>query len=209
MLMLTSLSVDEISQPRFVMCSTDFRDLSFNVEMAPSCLKHKNCLIWDHVEAKAFRCQFPIMLQTACAGVFTRNARSSAKSASAIVQAKYRLLLAILRYIHKHKTCFAKNKKRIKNKDKVLLNSFFFFLLNFFFMDLPFYIISLTWIHFFYKHWRKFYFAVSSTSCTSDEDDLWDGRLEVIQLLFLGLLFPGFVQNRTQYPCAVPIYLFL
>ena len=37
---LTSLSIDEMLLPRYMNLSTDFRELPFRVEMAPSCLKH-------------------------------------------------------------------------------------------------------------------------------------------------------------------------
>ena len=40
MYMLTSPSVDEILQPRYMKRSTNFSCLSFNVEMAPSCFKN-------------------------------------------------------------------------------------------------------------------------------------------------------------------------
>ena len=47
MLMLTSLSEDEILLPRYMNSSSVLRGLSFNSEMAPFCLKYIN-LISDY-----------------------------------------------------------------------------------------------------------------------------------------------------------------
>ena len=49
MQMLTLLSLDEILLPSYVKYSTNFRGLSFNVEMAPICLKHKNSLLFQFI----------------------------------------------------------------------------------------------------------------------------------------------------------------
>ena len=44
MLIITSISVDEILLPRYVNCLTNFRCLPLEVEIAPSCLKQFNAV---------------------------------------------------------------------------------------------------------------------------------------------------------------------
>ena len=63
---ITSLSVDAIFLPRCMKCSTNFWDLSFNVELSSFCLKHKFYFIWVHVEANAPCGLFPSIQQTLC-----------------------------------------------------------------------------------------------------------------------------------------------
>ena len=48
MRIMISLSVNEILLPRYEKWSTNFRDLSFNMEMAPSCLNSRNFFIRAH-----------------------------------------------------------------------------------------------------------------------------------------------------------------
>ena len=43
--MLTLLSVDKILLPKYVKESNNFRGLPLNVEMTPSCLKHRNFVL--------------------------------------------------------------------------------------------------------------------------------------------------------------------
>ena len=55
--MLTLLSVDEILLSRKVKWFTNFKDLTFSIEMVPSCLNtHKLCFIWVHKEVNATCC---------------------------------------------------------------------------------------------------------------------------------------------------------
>ena len=45
--MLTSILVEEILLPRYMNWSTYVRDMVFNVNMVPSCLKHVNSVLFD------------------------------------------------------------------------------------------------------------------------------------------------------------------
>ena len=47
--------------------------------------------------------------------------------------------------------------------------------------------------------------AVPCISCASYLSGLLDGREVAIQLLFCGVLLPGFVQDSAQHSCIVPI----
>ena len=50
--MLTSLSLDEMLLPRYVNWSTNSKGMPLRVEMAPSCLKHTNSVLFGiYVEA--------------------------------------------------------------------------------------------------------------------------------------------------------------
>ena len=50
--------------------------------------------------------------------------------------------------------------------------------------------------------------AVSRMSCPSYLVSFRDRRLVAVQLLFWGMLLPGFVQYSTQHSCAIPISAF-
>ena len=77
--MVKSLSVDEMLLQKYVNWSTDFRSLPLKVKMAPSCLKHMNCVLfvitlWPVPPAACFRL---FNMDSAEVGVFTRSTRSS------------------------------------------------------------------------------------------------------------------------------------
>ena len=77
---LTSLSVDEILQPRYVNLSTNFRGLSFRVQIASSHLKHMHSILfvltWRPVPTAV--CSRFCSRNSTCAGVFARSAISFA-----------------------------------------------------------------------------------------------------------------------------------
>ena len=66
MSMLTSLSVDEILLPRYVNWSTYFSGLALKVDMASSCLKHMNSVLFTF----ALR---PMPLVDACARLCNKD----------------------------------------------------------------------------------------------------------------------------------------
>ena len=53
-----------------------------------------------------------------------------------------------------------------------------------------------------------YHFCFPILSHSSYLDGLWDTRHLNVQLLFCGMLLPGFVQNNMQYSCVVPIMCF-
>ena len=88
---LISLSVNETLLPRYMNLSTNFREPSFRVEMAPSWLKH----VYSVLSAFTWRTMLPSACSRLCnrdsawVGVFAISAISSAWSASEIVSAEH------------------------------------------------------------------------------------------------------------------------
>ena len=55
---LTALSVDKILLPRYVNESTNFKALSFSVNLSPSCLKNMDSVLSVHIKANNSLCLF-------------------------------------------------------------------------------------------------------------------------------------------------------
>ena len=93
--MLTSFSVDEMLLPRYVNWSTNFRGLLHRVEMASSCLKHMNSVLFTFMLHLMPLTAFSRLCSgdSVWVGVFARSARSSVLSTSVIVSLGYHLLL--------------------------------------------------------------------------------------------------------------------
>ena len=88
--MLISFSVDEMLLSMYVKWPINFRVLSINVLMAPSCLKHEIRFIWVHVEAKDTCCSLQAIQWTfGKSKCIARSAGSYAMSTSIIISASY------------------------------------------------------------------------------------------------------------------------
>ena len=94
---LMSISVDATLLLRNIICPANFREWPFTVEMSPSRFKN----LYSVLTAFTWRLMPPAAYCRLCrwdsAWVFERSVMSSAQSASDIVFARYRLLLAFFR----------------------------------------------------------------------------------------------------------------
>ena len=95
---LRSLSLEEISLLSYMNWSTNFRSLSFNMDMPPPYLKHLNSILFASMQKPMLlaACSWLCSEHLTSAGVFARNPRSFALSASVIFSAEYHLRLTSL-----------------------------------------------------------------------------------------------------------------